>query len=98
MEKKDANYEAMMGHIKVDETRRERLKQDKKNTEMGFERKEEGRKGRGENNKEERGMQCCGSGSETGSGSTCFWASWILLSPSKNSKKNLDSYCFVTSF
>ncbi len=41
----------------------------------------------------------------------CFWASWIririhwsevwiriLLSPSKNSKKNLDSYCFVTSF
>ncbi len=45
------------------------------------------------------------------SGSTCFWASririhlskvWIririLLSASKNSKKNLDSYCFVTSF
>jgi hypothetical protein len=31
-----------------------------------------------------------------------FWASWIririLLSPNKNSKKNLDSYCFVTSF
>jgi hypothetical protein len=26
-----------------------------------------------------------------------FWASWIriLLSPSKNSKKNLDSYCFM---
>jgi hypothetical protein len=23
---------------------------------------------------------------------------WILLSPSKKSKKNLDSYCFVTSF
>ncbi len=23
---------------------------------------------------------------------------WILLSPSKNSKKNLDSCCFVTSF
>jgi hypothetical protein len=22
----------------------------------------------------------------------------ILLSPNKNSKKNLDSYCFVTSF
>jgi hypothetical protein len=56
--------------------------------------------------------QCCGSGSESGStGSTCFWASWIrfrihysdvwiriLLSPSKNSKKYLHSYCFVTSF
>ncbi len=29
-----------------------------------------------------------------------FWASWIriLLSPCKTSKKNLDSYCFVTSF
>ncbi len=44
--------------------------------------------------------QCCGSGSE--SGSTCFWASWIririLLSLSKTSKKNLDFYCFVTSF
>ncbi len=41
--------------------------------------------------------QCCGSGSV---GSVCFWASWIriLLSSSKNSKKNLDSYCFVTSF
>jgi hypothetical protein len=42
--------------------------------------------------------QCCGSGS----GSTCFWASWIriwiLLTLSKNSKKNLDFYCFVTSF
>jgi hypothetical protein len=41
-----------------------------------------------------------GSGSE--SGSTYFWASWIrfriLLSSSKNSKKNLDSYYFVTSF
>jgi hypothetical protein len=51
--------------------------------------------------------QCCGCGS------TCFWASWIrihqsevwiririwiLLSQSINSKKNLDSYCFVTSF
>jgi hypothetical protein len=24
--------------------------------------------------------------------------SFILLSPSRNSKKNLDSYCFVTSF
>jgi hypothetical protein len=49
----------------------------------------------------------------SGSGSTCFWASririhypevWIrlririLLSSSKNSKKNLDSHCFVTSF
>ncbi len=42
--------------------------------------------------------QCCGSGSE--SGSTWFWASWIrvLQSPSKNSKKYLHSYCFVTSF
>ena len=39
------------------------------------------------------------------SGSTCFWASririhvsavWILLSSYKNSKKNLDSYYFVT--
>jgi hypothetical protein len=33
-----------------------------------------------------------------------YWASWIririrnLLSLSKNSEKNLDSYCFVTSF
>jgi hypothetical protein len=46
--------------------------------------------------------------SGSGSGSTCFWASririhwsdiWIriLLLSSKNSKKNLDSYCFVTS-
>ncbi len=36
----------------------------------------------------------------SGSGSTCFWASRIriLLSSSKNSKKNLDSYCLVTSF
>jgi hypothetical protein len=55
------------------------------------------------------GLQCCGS--EFGSGSTYFWASWIririhqsevwiriLLSPSKKSKKNLDSFCFVTSF
>jgi hypothetical protein len=58
--------------------------------------------------------QCCGS--ESGStGSTCFWAFWIririhqsevwiriwiLLSPSKKSKKNLYrySYCFATSF
>ncbi len=49
--------------------------------------------------------QCCGSGP------TCFWASririhlskvWIririLLSSCKNSKKNLDSYYFVTLF
>ncbi len=60
-------------------------------------------------------MQCCGSGFESGSGSTCFWVSWIririhqsevwiririwiLLSPSKISKKNFYSYCFVTSF
>ncbi len=47
--------------------------------------------------------QCCGSGSESGStGSTCFWSSWmrirILLSLSKNSTKNLDFYCIVTSF
>jgi hypothetical protein len=45
--------------------------------------------------------QCCGSGSESGStGSTCFWASQIriLLSSCKNSKKNLDSYYFVTLF
>ncbi len=42
-------------------------------------------------------LQCCGSGS---TGSTCFWASriWILLSSCKNSKKNLDSYNFVTLF
>ncbi len=36
---------------------------------------------------------CCGSGSESGSGSTgstCFWASRILLSSCKNSKKNFD--------
>jgi hypothetical protein len=42
-------------------------------------------------------LQCCGSGS---TGSTCFRASWIrlriLLSLCKNSKKNLDSYLFVT--
>ncbi len=42
-------------------------------------------------------MQCCGSGSGS-TGSTCFWASWIriliLLSLTKNSKKNLDFYCF----
>jgi hypothetical protein len=55
-----------------------------------------------------RSYQCCGS--EYGStDSTCFWASWIrihysevwiriLLSLIKNSKKNLDFYCFVTSF
>ncbi len=56
------------------------------------------------------GLNQC-SGSE--SGSTCFWASWfririhqsevwirirILLSSCKNSKKNLDSYYFVTLF
>jgi hypothetical protein len=41
--------------------------------------------------------QCCGSGSGS-TGSTCFWASRIriLLSSCKNSKKNLDSYYFVT--
>ncbi len=38
------------------------------------------------------GKQC--SGSE--SGSVCFWASWILLSSSKNSKKILILSCFVT--
>jgi hypothetical protein len=48
-------------------------------------------------------LQCFGSVCESGSkstGSTCFWASWIriILSSSNNSKKNLDSYCFVTSF
>jgi hypothetical protein len=43
--------------------------------------------------------QCCGSESGSGStGSTCFWASWILLSSCKKSKKNLDSYFFVTLF
>ncbi len=38
--------------------------------------------------------QCCGSGSV---GSICFWASWIriLLSSSKKSKRNLNSYCFM---
>jgi hypothetical protein len=43
--------------------------------------------------------QCSGSGS---AGSTCFWASRIririLLSSCKNSRKNLDSYHFVTLF
>jgi hypothetical protein len=36
----------------------------------------------------------------SGSGSTGFWTSRIriLLSSSKISKKNLDSFCFVTSF
>jgi hypothetical protein len=45
--------------------------------------------------------QCCGSGYESGSdGSICFWASRIpiLLSSNNYSKKNFDSYCFVTSF
>jgi hypothetical protein len=27
----------------------------------------------------------------------CFWASRVLLSSSRNTKKNIDSYCFVTS-
>ncbi len=42
--------------------------------------------------------QCCGSGSGS-VGSICFWASWIriLLSSSKNSKKNIDSFCSATS-
>ncbi len=31
------------------------------------------------------------------SGSECFWAIRILLSSSKNTKKNLDFFCFVTS-
>ncbi len=39
--------------------------------------------------------QCCGSGFVS-TGSTCFWASWILLSLSKISKKNLNFYSFVT--
>ncbi len=61
---------------------------------------------RGEFNDLDSKKQYCGSGS------TCFWASliriqiqyevWIrlriLLSPSKNSQKNLDSYRFSTSF
>ncbi len=38
-----------------------------------------------------------GSGSGSGSGSF-YHRIWILPSPSKKSKKNLDSYCFVTSF
>jgi hypothetical protein len=45
--------------------------------------------------------QCSGSESGSGStstGATCFWASRILLSASKNSNKKLHSYCFVTSF
>jgi hypothetical protein len=56
---------------------------------------------------------CVSVADPAGSGSTCFWDSWIrihqsevwirirsriLLSPSKNSVKNIDSYCFVTSF
>ncbi len=42
-------------------------------------------------------VQCCGSGSV---GSIWFLTSWIriLLSSSKNSKKNLDSYCFCDFF
>ncbi len=56
--------------------------------------------------------QCCGSGSE--SGSTCFWASRIRTTSQRygsgsgsgsfydhakiGSKKNLDSYYFVTLF
>jgi len=42
-------------------------------------------------------IQCCGSGSGS-TGSTCFWASRILLSSYKNSKKNLDSSCFCDFF
>ncbi len=44
--------------------------------------------------------QCCGSGSVGSVGSVCLWANliWILLSSSKNSNTNFDSYCFVTSF
>ncbi len=43
----------------------------------------------------------------SGSGSTCFWVScirthqlevWILILRSSSSKKNLDSFCFVTYF
>ncbi len=45
--------------------------------------------------------QCCRSESAS-IGSKCFWASWILvrilLSLSKNSKKNRDSCYFVMSF
>ncbi len=42
--------------------------------------------------------QCCGAGAGS-VGSVCFLSSRIriLLSSSKNSKKNLNSYCFVTS-
>jgi hypothetical protein len=40
-----------------------------------------------------RRNQCCGSGSV---GSACFLASWIRILLSSN--KNLNSYCFVTSF
>jgi hypothetical protein len=39
--------------------------------------------------KKDANWQRCGSGSV---GSIFFWASWILLSSSKNSKINLDSY------
>jgi hypothetical protein len=55
-------------------------------------------------------FQCCRSGSGS-TGSTCFWASririhqsevWIririLLSTCKNTKKNFDSFYFVTLF
>ncbi len=53
-----------------------------------------------------RAQQCCGSGSV---GPICYWDSRIRIhlgrytdpdpsiSSSKNSKKNIDSYCFVTS-
>ncbi len=52
-------------------------------------------------------VQCCGSGSV---GSVCFWASWIRIRIhyqkhrsrsfyhlDHHCKKNLDTYCFVTS-
>ena len=42
--------------------------------------------------------QCCGSGSESGSGSTCFGPPGSFYHQAKKSKKNLDSYCFVTFF
>jgi hypothetical protein len=50
--------------------------------------------------KRKKKNRCCESGSESGSRSTCLWASWIririLLSLSK--KKNLDFNWFVSFF
>jgi hypothetical protein len=55
MEKKDANYGVTMGHIKVAETGRERLKQDKKIRRWGSKEEKWERSGTGV--REEKGRE-----------------------------------------